>query len=292
MTPGKLAAMRAGAAFAQRWPRAAYLLADAAASFLWVLRRRLRRTAVENLLPVVGTRRAALRYSFGVFRSVGRYYVDLALIPRRAPAAFERAHVYVENPELLPLVDAPGPTVFVTAHYGHPDQLVQFLTTRRPEFVALVEPLRPAEVGEFVNALRAAHGGRFLPIGPGAVRRCLEQLRAGGAVALVADRDLTGGGVCVELCGRWVRLPRGPWELARRTGARVVPVFFWRVGREEFAARIEPEIVVSRELPLEAAVARACREWARLLERHLRRHPDQWLVLEPFWEVHGCHGEG
>ncbi len=284
--------MRAGAAFAQRWPGAAYAVADAAAALLWAVRFRLRRTAVENLLPVVGTRGAAFRSSFGVFRNVARYYVDLALIPKRPPASFERAHVYVENPQLLPLVDAPGPTVFVTAHFGHPDQLVQFLTTRRPDFVALVEPLQPREVSDFVNALRAAHGGTFLPLGAAAVRRCLEQLRAGGAVALVADRDLTGTGVCVELCGRRARLPRGPWELARRTGARVVPVFFWRLARGEFAARIEPEVRVASDLPLEEAVARACQEWARLLERHLRRHPDQWLVLEPFWEVHRCHGEG
>jgi lauroyl/myristoyl acyltransferase len=284
----KALAMRVAVPLVQRTPGLGYLVAELAAAAMWVLRSSLRRQAIANLAPFVGSPRAARRASFQAFLNVGRYYVDLALIPRRDPRTFERQHVYVETPERLPSVEQPGPVIFVSAHYGNPDQLVQFLTSRRPTFTAVVERLEPPAVHRLLERLRSSHGGEFVEADLKGTRRCLERLRAGEPVAIVGDRDLTGRGVCVTLAGRRVKLPRGPWELARRTGAPVVPVFLRRLGRSDFAAWIGEPIPVSREGEHEEAVAAAVCRWAAVLEEQIRRDPGQWLVLEDFWEAHRC----
>lgn len=281
--------MRLALPVAQRAPPLAYAAAELLAVVLWVLRFRLRRQAQRTLAPF--TEGSALGATLRQFVNVARYYVDLALIPKRDPVAFERAHVFVETPERLPLVERGGPAIFVSAHFGNPDQLVQFLTSRRPRFVALVERLEPPAVHDLVLRLRSAHGGEFVEADLAGLRRCLTALQAGDAVALVADRDLTGTGVCTPMAGRCVRLPRGPWELARRTGAPVIPVLLRRRGRASYAAWIGEPVLVRRDGPSERAIAEAAATWARGLEGQIRRDPGQWLVLEDFWTVHRC-GEG
>lgn len=287
----KALAMRLAVPLVQRAPTLGYLAAELAAAAMWLLRSNLRRQAIANLAPFAESPRAARQAAFRTFMNVGRYYVDLALIPRRDPREFEREHVYVETPERLPWVEQPGPVVFVSAHYGNPDQLVQFLTSRRPTFTAVVERLEPPAVHRVVHRLRSAHGGQFVEADLKGARRCLETLRAGEPVAIVGDRDLAGNGVCVTLAGRRVKLPRGPWELARRTGAPVVPVFLRRLGRRDFGAWIGEPIRVRADGDHEEAIADAAARWAAVLEGQIRRDPGQWLVLENFWETHRC-GEG
>jgi KDO2-lipid IV(A) lauroyltransferase len=105
---------------------------------------------------------------------------------------------------------------------------------------------------------------------------------------MMADRDLQNTGVCVELAGRHVKLPRGPWELARRSGATVIPMFTARKGgTDDFALYVYEPFKVGCDGEVDPVQAGAER-FARVLEEHLKREPGQWAVLEDFWRVHGC----
>ncbi len=61
--------------------------------------------------------------------------------------------------------------------------------------------------------------------GRAAHRALTRRLRAGGVVCLLADRDLAGSGVEVELFGEPARFPAGPARLAALTGALLIPAF-------------------------------------------------------------------
>ena len=54
--------------------------------------------------------------------------------------------------------------------------------------------------------------------GPDVTGVLQQRLRAGGLVALLADRELGGAGLEVDLLGEPARLPAGPALLALRTG--------------------------------------------------------------------------
>ena len=125
----------------------------------------------------------------------------------------------------------------------------------------------------------------------GGLRAALEALRRGEVVGIMADRDLHGTGVCVVLAGKPVRLPRGPWELARRTGATVLPMFASRDWRDNFTVTVEEPFHVSCDMDVDRAVSEAACRFAHLLEQQLLAEPGQWTIIEDFWSVHRC-GEG
>ena len=284
-----LALMRTAVPIAGRVPRPFYALAWLAGAVAWRLRRTARRRTIRNLLPACeGDRARARKASLQSFRNVARYYVDLATLPYRDHASFERDHVRVVGAEHVPCLFAPRPTIIASAHTGNPELALIAIAQRGRSWVELVEALEPPGVGRYLTSLREAAGGRVAEIGVAGTRTALRELRGEGMVALLADRDLGGGGVCVTLVGRPVRLPRGPWELARRTGATVVPLFLARGFADDVTVRIDEPFAVPATADRETDVRAAAQRWADLLSAHLRRDPGQWTVLEDYWRVHAC----
>jgi KDO2-lipid IV(A) lauroyltransferase len=116
----------------------------------------------------------------------------------------------------------------------------------------------------------------------------LAALKEGQIAGVMGDRDIQETGVCVTFCGRQVRVPRGPWELARRFDAPVLPVFSARKHGDQFRIDVGEAFHVARSGDLECDIRGAAERYVRLLEAQLRRDPGQWTVLEDFWKVHGC----
>jgi KDO2-lipid IV(A) lauroyltransferase len=217
--------------------------------------------------------------------------VDLATLPRRDIARFERDHLRVVNGERLKLLDEPGPLIVLSAHTGNPELAVQGFTNRGRAFVALVQPLQPPALANYLLKLRSSTGGAFYEADRRGVRACLEALRDGKLVAIIADRDIQGTGVCVDLCGRRVKLPRGPFELARRKHASLLPILAAREGVEDQVVFVEEPYRVRITGNAKEDVREAAQHWACILGQHLLRFPGQWKVLEDYWTVHAC-GEG
>lgn len=275
-----------------RYPSFAYRTARVVGWLAYQTQPRVRRNVVRNLLPLCdGDLEQAKRAGKQACIYVAQYYVELLGLPRRDLQRFERENLEFVNPEHLDLLDDPGPVVAVSCHTGNAELAVQALTNHGREFVALVEAQRPPEWAAYVLKLRSAHGGSFHETDFTGIRAALQVLRAGGVLGVMGDRDIQGSGICVEFFGKHVKLPRGPWELARRTNAMVFPVFTTRIKNDRFrAAMEEPFRMVQTDDP-EEDIRVAVRKFARLLETHLRADPAQWVVLEDFWKVHACDEE-
>lgn len=272
-----------------RFPGPSYRVAAWIGRATWHLRPRVRARVVRNLLPACnGDVHEARRASVEVFQNVARYYVDMATIPYRDLATFEGEHIRVDHPERLEALFAPGPVLIVSAHIGNPELMLVAIHQRGRPFAALVEALPSRAFSRVLMHLRQATGGTFYESTRSGIRGCLEELQAGGLVALMGDRDIQGTGVCVTLFGRPVRLPRGPWEMARRTGATVVPMFAERRRGADATVYVEEPRRMGCTRDPERDVQTAAQEWATLFEGYVRRMPGQWTVLEDFWRIHGC----
>lgn len=272
-----------------RLPLVFYPVAALAGTTAWYIRPRERRHLTLNLLPLCdGDRERAEREGRRAYRNVARYWVDLCTLPHRNMAFFERDHLDLVHSERLVALEPDGPVIAVSAHTGNPELAIQALTYRGRPFIALVEPLRPPSLSRYMLAIRSSAGGYFQEATLAGLRNCVEALRRGECVGMMADRDIQETGLCVELAGRRVRLPRGPWELARRTHATVLPVFTSRGSRDNFRVYIEEAFKVNCSADAERDVREAIERWAAMFEKHLRREPGQWWVLEDFWDVHRC----
>lgn len=106
---------------------------------------------------------------------------------------------------------------------------------------------------------------------PVAALRTLERRLGDNRVVSISARDTARRPLRVPFLDGEIALGGGAIDLARRTGAALLPAF---------AVRDEDGFVVAVEAPIGAeALARdeAARAYAAVLGRYVLRHPDQWL---------------
>ncbi len=142
----------------------------------------------------------------------------------------------------------------------------------------VAERLRPERLYDEFVSYRRTLGMRILPLtgGEAAFPRLEEWLRGGGLVCLLADRDLSGTGVEVQLCGAPARMPRGPALLARRTGAPLVPVTLHYAGRDLTVTFHPPVPHTSGPEGLVAMTQGV----ADAFTAALRAHPEDWHMMQ------------
>lgn len=285
----RLWVLRANQPLVARFPGAFYRFAWLAGWLSFHLQPRARRNVIRNMLAFTGgDRLAARRAALGVFRNIAQYYVDLCTLPSRDMQGIEAGHLELVRGDRLAELDHPGPIVIVSAHTGNAEMAIQALTYRGRPFVALVEAQQPPAWSRYLRRLRSSAGGEFHETTFAGIRACIETLHEGGLAGFMGDRDIQGNGLCTALAGRSVRLPTGPWEIARKTDARVFPIFSTRIKHDRFRVFVEQPFKVASTEDEDADIAAAVRRFAALLEEHLTREPSQWAFTEDFWKVHAC----
>ncbi|MFW6059255.1 MAG: lysophospholipid acyltransferase family protein [Phycisphaeraceae bacterium] len=113
-----------------------------------------------------------------------------------------------------------------------------------------------------------------------------DALQANEVALMQADRVMPGQhGMAVPFCGGHIDLPLGPVKLAAMTGAPIVPVFAPRTPEGRIRLIIEPAIHVSPDqaTPRGQTPPPPLLELARVIEKHVRARPEQWLMLQPMW---------
>jgi lauroyl/myristoyl acyltransferase len=185
---------------------------------------------------------------------------------------------------------ASGGFIVATAHIGHWEtaSALPADATGRKVHVVREDEMDP-RAREFIRGLLADRGGpayetHFAGENPGLGLLLLEALRHGEIVALQGDRPRQGGRVIeVELFGRKLPFPEGPAALARSAGAPLVPVFAFREGWRRYRVAIQPLITVPRTSDRQSDLTAATQEFARCVERAIRRQPHQWFCFRRLW---------
>ncbi|MDQ1721072.1 MAG: phosphatidylinositol dimannoside acyltransferase [Pseudonocardiales bacterium] len=174
--------------------------------------------------------------------------------------------------------------VFALPHSGNWDIAGLWLVRRGYPFSTVAERLKPESLFDRFVAYRESLGMRVLPLtgGPRAPMQVLaERLRAGEAVCLVADRDLSQSGVDVQFFGEPTRMPPGPALLAATTGAALIPVHLYFDGAG-WGQWIGPPIELG-DGPLRARVQRGTQALASAFEDQIARRPEDWHMLQRLW---------
>jgi KDO2-lipid IV(A) lauroyltransferase len=137
-------------------------------------------------------------------------------------------------------------------------------------------------IERYIYSTRAAVGTRIVSL-KDAPAELISALRRNEPVGLVADRDITGGGVEVELFGATTRIPAGPAILAAESGAPVCIGAVRRTAPGRYRGRL-------LALPASNGASRRersrtmLRDEARAFEELICDAPEQWLALfHPIW---------
>ena len=245
-----------------------------------------RRAVTDNLRHVLGAQassqelRRAVR---GVFRTSVYNYVDLFRLPSLPPAVLAPRVEILDINHFLEVYSKGKGVIIATGHLGNFDLLVQLSRERNISVTLLVEPLEPEALFDLVCSLRSSHGIQLVPVGRRGLGVAMKTLREGGVLAVALDRDIQRKGTLVDFFGAPARLPQGAVELARRTGAAIVPIFGLRLPKHRYRMIVEPPFVMSADTS-EEAVRQDVQRLTTVLERQVAAYPDQWIVFEHVWD--------
>jgi KDO2-lipid IV(A) lauroyltransferase len=151
--------------------------------------------------------------------------------------------------------------------------------------LAVAESLPNPRITEWFVDVRNQMGIDIVLTGRGSrvTSALVERLEAGGAIALLADRDLSGRGIEVEFFGERTTIPAGPVSLADRTGAVLLTVGCYFSDGQGHTLVVHPPLELPTAGTTEERVAEGSQRLARALEDIIRRAPEQWHLFQPNW---------
>ncbi len=108
-----------------------------------------------------------------------------------------------------------------------------------------------------------------------------DALRADEVVVLQGDRALPGQKAqSAPVAGGHVALPLGPLMLAMASDAPIVPIFTLATAPGRCRVIVEEAIIVDPQAEPVNGVHPALLKIAKVIEKYVVAHPDQWLVLD------------
>lgn len=174
--------------------------------------------------------------------------------------------------------------VFITAHFGNLDIVGQTFAIRGYKVTTPAEHVKPEILYQRIVATRAAKGLTLIPV-DGPLLALVRALKKNEIVGLAADLDVTKSGIVVDFFDAPARLPDGHVQLALRTGAALLPAFSMRLPDNTFAAYAEPPIELQNTGNFEADVRASVEQVARVLEKWIGQHPEQWVMFHRLWKL-------
>ncbi len=241
--------------------------------------------AARHMNRVLGTDTDLRQAAREVFANYGRYWAEIFWIRSHGVKEVD-PHITVDGIEQLRKArDAGRGMILAFPHLGNWDMAGPVALREQIPLTAVVQAPRQRRAREYVVELQQKLGIEvvFAEESGISTSALVKRLRAGGAVALLSDRDLTGTGVPVQFFDEETTLPAGPATLAQLTGAPIFPMaVYFQPGcghRTVVYPPLEPATTGSLEQRLRIRTQRL----AHALEAMVREAPTQWHLLRPNW---------
>ncbi len=232
----------------------------------------------RRILPAGATEHDLSCLTRGVLGSFYDFVCDIGQSLRMTRQQLARRIESVEGHHKYLAARAAGRgAIILTAHIGSFEVGVAALL----EFEKKIHVVFKRDVGRFEQtrqALRKRLGviEQAVDDGWGMWLHLRDALQADEVVAIQGDRIMPGQkGQRMPFLGGHLLLPSGPAKLALASGAPIVPVFSLRTLSGKVKLFIEDPINVDGDLD------RAMSEIAKVLEKYVSAHPQQWLMLHP-----------
>jgi KDO2-lipid IV(A) lauroyltransferase len=247
------------------------------------IRKRIVERQIAAAFPDL-SREAVVQLARESYEHLGRTFIETALLDSIGRDGLQALVESVEGWEEIEDVMSKGRgAILVTGHIGNWELAGSYVAARGIPLDAIVRGMANPLFDAYINHTREAIGMTVVHDSE-AVRRTPRSLRAGRAVAFVADQGVMGlASTFVPFFGRPAKTPRGAAVFALRFEVPVVFVVALRKpnGRYRIVVeRIEAPQTGDRERDVDAIVAR----FTQHLEKWVRAVPAQYFWQHRRWK--------
>jgi len=256
------------------------------ASFRWLPN--LRRTVAANQARVLGTDPSDERVELATreaFELYARYWFDTFRIWTMPDDEFNARCRMLGLEHVDRALEAGHGLLAVLPHTGNWDAGGHWFGVNGYKIAAVAEELRPRRLYELFVRNREDHGLRVVGLSKdGHVGQRLKQLLSENwLIALVADRDLTGRGIEVEMFGGVRKIPAGPALLSLSSGAPILPCPTYTL-EDGWEVRFGEPLEIERTGNVREDVAELTRVMAAHFESDIAAKPTDWHMFQSAWD--------
>jgi KDO2-lipid IV(A) lauroyltransferase len=254
-----------------------YPLARGLGRLAYRLHPSLRHVIVHNLTFLVGPERAK-NMAPELLANFAMTSVDFFCF-RNSPVQ----HLREENTDVLQkCMQASKKVIVVTAHLGSWEMGISYLARKGYPMTAVYATYREEKIVRWIMGHRDP-SVQWVSNTTGAIDACVQALERGRVLGMVADLPFGEKGRRVRIANGHTHMPLGPWAIASRAGAAVIPGFVLRETPGQYRIQFYPPF-----LPAEGSFRHQMEtlqdQYRDVLEKYLLKYPEQWGVLQPFWD--------
>jgi KDO2-lipid IV(A) lauroyltransferase len=219
-------------------------------------------------------------------RSYLRYWCEIFQLPSMSTAeVIDRMDVTGEE-RIRAAMAAGNGMILSLPHMGNWDHAGAWLAGTGVPFTTVAERLKPESLFERVVEFRESLGMEVIPLTGGEAppfKTLADRLRAGGALCLLSDRDLTASGIEVDFFGSPARMPAGPAALAHDTGAALHPTTAFYPSARRWGLKIHERVPVPDTGTREEKIHAMTQAVADVFAQEIAAHPQDWHMLQRLW---------
>lgn len=246
-------------------------------------RRRMVERAIRGALGLDRGDPMIRRLARANFVHYGLLVVEILRLRRIIEGELEREVRFV-GMEHLEMARAQGKGVLaLTAHLGNYDLLAVAVTCAGYPVSFISKRVKNKHIERFWMAERAAAGLRIFTRGD-SPRELLKTLKNNEILGVILDQHAHANGVWVEFFGRPAKTLNVLANLARASGAAVVPMFSRRLDDGTHLIEVLPAVPFEERGSREETVEHNTQRYTAVIEQAVRANPEQWTWIHKRWK--------
>lgn len=222
-----------------------------------------------------------------VFINLGRNIAELFLIKTFDKTKMEK-RISCEGKEIIDENLKKGKGVIVLgSHTGNWELTSPYFSVFSVGGGAIAKSLKDRALNNLLTRLRTHEKCEVIDR-DSSPKRIFKILKENKLIGILADQDIKNvEGVFVNFFGLPAYTPVAPVKIARAAGCVLVPAFLVRDPQNKYRHKIivHPAIHIDKKNKDPQMIIEKTQEWTTLLEKHIRKYPDQWVWMHKRWKT-------
>ncbi len=245
-----------------------------------------RRLVLENLSKTFKElkRDKILSIAENVWKNLGLNLVEFIKIEHINKGNYTK-FVEFENEEYLKNALRENKGVFLlTAHLGNWELMGAALSLHGYKIMVVARALENKYVNTEVNRIRELSGEKIVDEHKG-IRESLKWLKSNGCVGILLDQHITEGNVIVDFLGRPAATSPIIALLAKKTGAKIVPLYNFRLASGKIKIVFEKPVELKNTENHREDLITNTEIFNKIIGNWILKYPDQWFWLHNRWKI-------